>query len=123
MKDKERLKIEGIVLDGTKDLEKFQNEVLRPILKTRHELLILNYQNHINSRKVQWNSISYEQQSSFIESSLTKDISYKNQLIGFVIGQFSIEEYHIYSLNSSEFNKRILQMLQQRLKNSRNEIA
>ncbi len=38
--NKERPVLTNLVNEGTSDIEKFQNEILRPIIKMQHELLI-----------------------------------------------------------------------------------
>ena len=43
--------------------------------------------------------------------------------LGFVIGQFSMDEFKFYADNSSEINKRILQITSQRIKDSISEVS
>ena len=52
----------------------------------------------------------------FIENSIQKDIKFRNALKGMILGLFSIEEYLSYTENSSELNKRMMNMLIERLK-------
>ncbi|MFT5146580.1 MAG: hypothetical protein ACI9H1_001304, partial [Polaribacter sp.] len=47
---------------------------------------------------------------------------YKNLTLGFIIGAFSLEEFAYYSLNASELNKRIIQIVIQRVQDSLPEI-
>lgn len=120
--DVKRPELKGLVLNGTKDVEQFQNEVLRPILKMQHSLLIAFFSNYLTKRKITFSEITPKQQQNYIESALSKDIGYKNFQLGIVTGQLSLEEYSFYKKNSSELNKRILQMLKKRLKESIQEI-
>ena len=120
--DVKRPELKGLVLNGTKDVEQFQNEVLRPILKMQHSLLIAFFSNYLTKRKITFSEITPKQQQNYIESALSKDIGYKNFQLGVVVGQLSLEEYEFYKKNSSEMNKRILQMLKKRLKDSIQEI-
>lgn len=113
-----RVEIKGIVRKDTQELEKFQNEVLRPILKGQHELLIESFQYYLTQRKIDFSNLKKETKEKHINSILSKDIAYKNLQIGIVVGQFSVEEFHTYRLHSGEFNKRILQMLKKRLKDT-----
>ena len=113
-----RAKIKGIVRKDTQELEHFQNSVLRPILKGQHELLIQSFQNYLEQRKIDFSNIKTEQKENHINSILSKDIAYKNLQIGMIIGQFTTEEFELYKLHSGEYNKRILQMLKKRLKDT-----
>jgi hypothetical protein len=46
---------------------------------------------------------------------LTKDINFKNILIGSIVGHFDENEIEIYLKSTSELNKRIIQIVKQRL--------
>ncbi len=113
-----RESIKGIVNLDTKELELFQNEVLRPILKANHELLIDSFQLYLKHRKIDFFNSNKETKEKHINSILSKDIAYKNVQVGIVIGQFDKKEFQLYSLHSAEYNKRILQMLKKRLKDT-----
>ncbi len=52
----------------------------------------------------------------YIERAIQKDIKFRNSLKGMVIGQFTIEEYQEYIKNSSALNKRMMNMVIERLK-------
>jgi hypothetical protein len=52
----------------------------------------------------------------YIESAIHKDMKFRNILKGLILGQFTLEEYQIYTLDSSAINKRILSMIKERLK-------
>lgn len=113
-----RAKIKGIVREDTQELELFQNEVLRPILKTQHELLIQSFQSYLEHRRIDFSSINNQIKEKHINAILSKDIAYKNKQIGMIIGHFTLEEYSMYKIHSGEYNRRILQMLKKRLKDT-----
>ena len=115
---KERAKIKGIVREDTKELEQFQNQVLRPILKTQHDLLIESFQTYLKQRKIDFSGCTSQTKIKHIESILSKDIAYKNQQIGMIVGRFNLEEFHSYKIHAGEYNRRILQMLKKRLKDT-----
>lgn len=110
--------IKGIVKKDTLELEQFQNQVLRPILKGQHDLLIANFQYYTEQRKINFENCKDNLKSKHIEAILSKDIAFKNLQLGLVIGHFTNEEYAVYTFNSAEYNKRILQMLKKRLKDT-----
>lgn len=108
----------NLVNEGTTSIEKFQNEVLRPVIKMQHSLLIAIFNNYLDKKKKVIVGLSKEKQKEAIKSILTKDIQFKNKIIGCVIGHFSDEEIIIYIDNQSEINRRIIQIIIQRLQDS-----
>jgi len=96
--------------------ERFQNETLRPIIKFQNLLLIEVFKNYIKKHKNTFYEFSIEKRLNYIEKSIQKDIKFRNSLKGILIGQFTIEEYNIYIQNSSALNKRMMNMVIERLK-------
>jgi len=47
---------------------------------------------------------------------LIKDQKFRNSVKGMIIGHFTVAEYHQYSSNSSALNKRMMNMVIERLK-------
>jgi hypothetical protein len=103
--------------------EKFQNTTLRQVIKLQHPLLIALFQDYAITRKTILKTLSEQRAKRFIEIALSKDIAFKNKMIGLVVGQFTLEEFVLYSHASSEFNKRIFAMLKKRLKDSLLELV
>jgi len=97
--------------------ENFQNQTIRPILKLQNDLLIAVFKNHIAKHKNDFYSLSLDKKLFFIENSIQKDIKFRNALKGMVIGLFTVDEYQKYIQNSSDLNKRMMNMLIERLKN------
>ena len=95
--------------------ERFQNETLRPILKLQNPLFLSVFTNYIEKRKGVFYDLSLEKKITYIENSLIKDQKFRSSLKGLIIGHFTVVEYQKYSLNSSSLNKRIINMLIQRL--------
>jgi hypothetical protein len=61
--------------------------------------------------------LSMEKRLAYIENAIFKDQKFRNALKGMVIGHFTVEEYKEYSENSSSINKRMMQMVMERIKN------
>ena len=95
--------------------ELFQNEVLRPILKMQHEITLKLFSNHIDNLGIVWKDLKKSKKNQCVENQLSKNIQFKNLVIGVVAGQFNELEMDKYLLNSREYNKRILQMTIQRI--------
>jgi hypothetical protein len=97
--------------------EIFQNEVLRPILKLQNDLFIASFHNFISKYKRDFYSLSVEKKLATIENAIQKDIKFRNALKGMIIALFTVDEYTLYIQNSSSLNKRMMNMLIERLKN------
>ena len=106
----------GIVNATSSASEIFQNETLRPILKLQNDLFLEVLKNHIGKIKTDFINLTVDKKMQFIENSIQKDIKFRNALKGMILGLFSIEEYLSYTENSSELNKRMMNMLIERLK-------
>ncbi|MBT8306745.1 MAG: glyoxalase [Maribacter sp.] len=96
--------------------EQFQNRTLRPIIKLQNGLLVAALQNYITKHKNKYYELSLENQLGYIENSIQRDIKFRNSLKGMIIGQFTLEEYEEYIKNSSALNKRMMNMVIERLK-------
>ncbi|WP_353777577.1 glyoxalase [Winogradskyella sp. 3972H.M.0a.05] len=97
------------------DDERFQNLVLRPIIKLQHELLVEVFRNYIRKHKNVFYDLTLEKRISYIENAIHKDMKFRNSLKGMVIGMFTVEEYVTYIENSSALNKRMMTIVKERL--------
>lgn len=96
--------------------ELFQNQTIRPILKLQNDLFIAVFINYVNKNKTDFYSYTIEKKLQTIENSIQKDIKFRNSLKGIVMALFTIEEYDTYIQNSSSLNKRMMNLLIDRLK-------
>lgn len=96
--------------------EQFQNATLRPIIKFQNALLLAAFRNYISKHKNGFYELTLENRLSFIDNAVHKDIKFRNSLKGMIIGQFTLEEYETYITNSSALNKRMMNMVIDRLK-------
>ncbi|WNM18156.1 glyoxalase [Flavobacterium capsici] len=107
----------GSIDANTSHDEIFQNRTLRPILKTQNDLFIAVFINYAVKQKNVFFSLSPEKKMAYIENVIQRDIKFRNSLKGIIIGLFTVEEYNDYIQNSSNLNKRMMNMLIERLKN------
>jgi hypothetical protein len=94
--------------------ERFQNLVLRPIIKLQHEFLILVFKNYIAKHKNVFFDLSVEKKIDYIENVIHKDMKFRNSIKGMIIGHFTLEEYKLYITNSSSLNKRMMNIVKER---------
>ncbi len=106
----------GSISETTSTDEIFQNRTLRPILKTQNDLFVAVFNNYAVKQKNVFFNLSPEKKMTYIENVIQRDIKFRNSLKGIVIGLFTIEEYNEYIQNSSNLNKRMMNMLIERLK-------
>lgn len=95
--------------------EQFQNKTLRPVIKLQNELFIEVFKNYIKKHKNSFHEYTVEKKLSFIENAIQRDIKFRNSLKGIVMGQFTVEEYLLYIENSSALNKRMMNILKERM--------
>ncbi len=100
------------------DDEQFQNKTMRPIIKLQGDLLIEVFKNYIKKRKNTFYELPLEKRMDFIENAIQKDMKFRNSLKGMIIGQFTVEEYLMYNKNSSALNKRMMNIVKERLQDN-----
>ena len=98
------------------DEERFQNQTLRPIIKFQNDLFLAAFRNYAAKHKNAFYELDLEKRMEYVENAIQKDIKFRNSLKGMIIGQFTVEEYQAYILNSSALNKRMMNMVIARLK-------
>ncbi|TYC14087.1 glyoxalase [Bizionia gelidisalsuginis] len=98
--------------------ERFQNETLRPIIKLQSELFTEVFRNYIAKHKNVFYELTLEKRLHYIENALQKDMKLRNALKGIVIGLFTVEEYANYIKNSSALNKRLINIVRERLQSN-----
>jgi len=106
----------GSVNSQSSSEELFQNKTLRPILKLQNDLFVLVFINYAVKQKNTFFDLSPDKKILYIENTIQRDIKFRNSLKGMVISLFTSEEYEDYIKNSSNLNKRMMNMLIERLK-------
>jgi len=105
----------ALIYDTMSDDERFQNVTLRPVIKLQNELFIEVFKNYVSKHKNVFYELSLSKQLDYIENAIHKDMKFRNSLKGMVIGQFTIEEFDIYIKNSSALNKRMMNLVKERI--------
>ena len=111
-----RPKIKTIQQDlNTSETEQYQNDTLRPILKFQHDILLCLFHASLTKNKARFTELSLEEKEEKLNQIFQKDLSFKNQSIGAVIGMLSLDEYEVYISDMAAYNRRIVTMLKQRI--------
>ena len=106
----------GVITFQSSNEESFQNKTLRPILKLQNDMFIAVFINYAIKQKNVFFNLTPEKKLAYIENVIQRDIKFRNSLKGIIIGLFTIDEYNEYIQNSSNLNKRMMNMLIERLK-------
>lgn len=95
--------------------EQFQNEVLRPIIKLQHELILSCFAHVLERNKIQIHELDLTQKTRILQKLFKTDLHLKSELRGLVVGLFTLAEYNAYLSHSSALNRRIYTMIQERV--------
>ncbi len=97
------------------EVEFFQNRTLRPIIKFQNDILIAVFKSYLNQKKLSSLNLSPDKMKNIIEQVFQKDVRFKIRIQGIIIGHFTLTEYDNYLKFESEINKRINQIIKERL--------
>jgi len=106
----------GFISNESSLEELFQNKTLRPILKFQNDLFLNIFINYAVKQKKVFFILSPEKKLHYIENVIQRDIKFRNLLKGTIIALFTEQEYQDYTKNSSNLNKRMMNLLIERLK-------
>ena len=81
----------------------------------QNDLFVAVFNNYIVKRKNVFYDLTLQKQIDYIDNAIHKDMKLRNSLKGMVIGQFTVEEYELYIQNSSALNKRMMNIVKERL--------
>ncbi len=103
-------------LQTTTDVEVFQNNTLRPILKFQNDALIHTFLLDLKSKKQDLKTLNTKQRQLLIDNHFRINSNLRQVLLGMVLALFSSDEMRLYDSVYKEVNKRIFSLLKARLK-------
>ena len=122
--EKVRPKLPDSLTDGKlKEEELFQNMVLRPVIKMQHDVLILRVKSYFTSKRVMFNVMDKKKRTLAIEKAFLGDNAFKKEIQGMILGQLDTTEYQRYLKYERTMNKRIIQMVRNRMLDSILQLA
>ena len=122
--EKVRPKLPESLIEGhLKEEELFQNMVLRPVIKMQHDVLILRVKSYFTSKRVMFNVMDKKKRTSAIEQAFLGDNAFKKEIQGMILGQLNVDEFQGYLKNERSMNKRIIQMVRNRMLDSLLELS
>ena len=84
--------------------ESFQNGTLRPILKLQHSIILQLFTLFTKKQKTDVSTYNKEELNNYVSLITKNNTVFRNQMLGVIIGQFTIEEFNLYKENDTEFN-------------------
>ena len=122
--EKVRPKLPDALTEGElKEEELFQNMVLRPVIKMQHDLLIMRVKSHFRSKRVLFNVMDNKKRTEAIIQAFQSDHNLKKEIQGMIIGQLTVLEFQQYLKIERSLNKRIVQMVRNRMIDSLFDLA
>lgn len=100
---------------ATGNIEAFQNDVLRPILKFQNEFLMIASRQYVKKYYKTFNALKKANQESILIQASKHDPEFKAFVVWSVVGLMSSDELEFYNAHRSELNKRISTMGVQRI--------
>lgn len=101
-------------IEDTTDVEKFQNQVIRPILKYQHEVIVQYIHTKAMTRDRNFSPLNTIEKERFLDKIIFKDNKINQVLIGIVIGLFTTIELNTFLDNESEYKRRMSSMIRER---------
>ena len=98
--------------------EAFQNETLRPVAKLQNDLLVSALGLFLRKRKVDMRQTAAKQRFEKIKELVARDNRLRGLLFGIIVGQFTTTEMAYYLAHESEVNRRLTNLLTERLTES-----
>lgn len=114
MRDSELIKLRPLVATETEregEIENFQNQTIRPILKLQNDLLIRVFDHYLQKRKTRTD----KQEPDFIQGVIQKNAALRQLLTGLVVGHFTLAEWAFFARHEAELSRRTANLIVQRL--------
>lgn len=108
----------AIINQSMSEEEIFQNKTLRPVVKLQNDILVQVFIHYIEKHKNVFYDLPIDKRLDYIENAIHKDMKFRNSLKGIIIGLFTSEEHKEYTQNSSSLNKRMMNIVKERLKSN-----
>ena len=102
-------------LESMTDIEKFQNDVIRPILKYQHDVIVGYAISKAVNRNSKFSNLIAIEKERYLDKVTLKDSKIKQELNGMVLGLMTVEEMNKYLAIESEYKRRINTMIRERI--------
>ena len=102
--------------DGALPAEAFQNDVLRPILKLQHPLLLAAWHRYAERQKGRFYKLNRPEQEDYLRHALKTNRELRSFYLGLVSGVMTEEEWGAFRQYEKELSRRTMDMVVERLR-------
>ena len=104
-----------VIQENFSEEEKFQNNILRPIIKLQHNLILSYFEHYLKQNKVNFHELNSTKKKAVTLRLFKTDARFKIEMRGLIIGLLTIDEFEEYLRHSPYINKRINNMIEERV--------
>jgi hypothetical protein len=101
-------------LDST-EMELFQNQYLRSILKYQRDYLLALVKDRCRQMNPNFQNLPERERNQFTRQVIQNNQSLRNECIGLIVGFLEPEQFSWYLKHKTDCSKRILQMVEKRV--------
>ncbi|MGL4597846.1 MAG: glyoxalase [Bacteroidia bacterium] len=102
--------------------ERFQGEVLRPVLKLQNDLILVLVKNYLKRKGEKFQLLPENDWREQVSEALKNDQPFRTQLTGLVIGLFTVSEMEEFLENQETYKRRLQSLLIERVVSQRAKI-
>ena len=106
---------EAEIQDNKSEIEEFQHRVLRPVLKHLNDKLLTLIKADTHFQLLLKKSLPAKEKELQLRNFIKKSNAFKYQSIGMTCALFTTEEFDFYSNHKKDLDKRISQMVEERV--------
>jgi len=104
--------------EGALPIEAFQNEVLRPVIKMQHRIILLAWHRYAVEQKGKFYKLNRPDQEAYIRHAYQTNRAFRAFNLGLVCGVLTEVEWRIFQTNEKELAKRVYNLISQRVSSS-----
>jgi hypothetical protein len=93
----------------------FQHQVLRPVLKLQHAVLLATVANLAHDYHLPLATANPTEATRLLTELLTRNTRLRATIVGLVVGMFTLPELAFYRQHRPELNRRLLDLAEQRV--------
>jgi hypothetical protein len=105
-----------------KSEERFQGEVLRPVLKLQNDLILILVKNYLKRKGEKFQLLPDNDWREQVSEALKNDQPFRTQLTGLVIGLFTVSELDEFLENQETYKRRLQSLLIERVVSQRDKL-
>lgn len=109
--------------DEAQPVERFQHEVLRPILKLQNDVILQVVDQFVQKYHTDYERRSDTDRRAILRNLLKQDSKLKRFLFGMMAGLFTAEEFAFYLAHEGELRRRMVPLLIQRVDDQRHRLS